>query len=156
MSQAGSKSDLLIFVATALATIVGLFGARTLYGSYIDRAYHAELYAAGPSQVVLDARAAESKLLASGKIPIEVAKKLVADKGRSGIGSVIAVQSDDLSAISGWVQRPGFKPAVAHPIRLARAPLVAEPSPVVADPNAALAPEAAPATATPAQPAAAH
>lgn len=151
MSQEGSRSELFVFVGAAFSTAIGLFAAQAFYASYIDQAYHAELYAAGQSQVVLDARAAAKKQLESGKIPLETAKKLVAQKGRGGIGSVAPVQSEDLSAISGWIQRPGFKPAIAHPIRLPRAPLAPEPQAPAVDPNAAAAPEAAPAAPTPAE-----
>lgn len=152
------REELFVFMGAAFATAFGLFAAQVLYASYLDQAYHAEIAAAGPNQALLDKRAAWDKALESGKLPIEQAMKLAADKGRGGIGSVAPVYSEDLSPISGWIHRPGFKPAVAHPIRTARTvePAAAAPAPqaVPTDATQPAAPAAAPVVqpATPATP----
>jgi hypothetical protein len=139
-----ARQDLFVFIGAALATAFGLFAAQAFYASCIDRAYHEELASAGPSQALLDKQAAWDKALQSGKLPLEQAKKLAADKGRGGVGSVAPVFSEDLSAISGWIHRPNFKLAIAHPIRTARdtTPIAVAPEPAAPTDAAAAAPVA--------------
>jgi hypothetical protein len=63
-------------------------------------------------------------------------------RGRATIGSIAPQPSQDLSAISGWIHHPSFKPVVAHPIRLPRPPVVTPPKatePPAAEPAAAAA-----------------
>jgi hypothetical protein len=151
MSQA--RSELFAFIGAALATTIGIFVAQQLYFSYIDQAYHADLKLNAANKAIVDMRQAEADKLASGKIPLDRAKALLAERGRGGFGSVAPVQSSDLSPISGWIRLHSFKPAIAHPIRTARVaepiavPAVVEPAPEVVP---APAPQS-PATPTPKQ-----
>ncbi|HEX7480732.1 MAG TPA: hypothetical protein VF331_23225 [Polyangiales bacterium] len=143
------KSELFTFIGAAFGTAAALFGAQTLYGVCLDLRFHAEKNAALESEVAVATRKSELQKLAAGKLPLEQAKQLLAERGRDGFGSVAARPSDDLSAVSGWIHHPNFKPVVAHPIRT---PRVIAPEPVAAP----LAPVAAPTPTPAAQPAAAR
>jgi hypothetical protein len=143
MSQEG-RSELFIYMGVAFAVAGGLFFLQTVYASYIDMSYHAELKTHGANEKLMAQREAEAQTLQSGKLSIDAAKQVIAEKGRSGHNTIAPTPSDDLSPISGWIRRPGFKPAVAHPIRLPRAePAVTAVPPAEA---AAPAPAAAPQT----------
>lgn len=136
--MSNAKTELFIFMAAAFATLIGLLVLQKAYGSFIDVSYHRQLQEGGPSQALEEARQAEQAQLQKGKIPVEQAIGLLA-KGRSNIGSIAPQPSEDLSAISGWIHHPDFKPVVAHPIRVARAPMAAAPKatePPAAEPEA--------------------
>jgi hypothetical protein len=92
------------------------------------------------------ARDSDEKLLAAGKVPIAQAMQVLAQRGRAGFGSVSPNASEDLSALSGWIRSPSFKPVVAHPIRTARAPVVVAPAaPAIAEPAPVVTPAPKPA-----------
>jgi hypothetical protein len=107
-----SRSELLAYIAATVATIVGLFVLQAWYASYLDVAVvHGSLRRDAPADSkVLAARQQEQAKLASGKLPIDAAKQLLAQRGRQAAPGVTPQPSDDLSAMSGWVFRPGFKP----------------------------------------------
>jgi hypothetical protein len=142
--MSNGRTELFAFLGAAFATLIGLFVANRLYASYIDVQYHARLAAGAPYEAVASAREQEQTQLAGGKIPLDTAMQLLAQRGRGNFGSIAAAPSDDLSALSGWIRHPNFKPVVAHPIRTPRAPEVVAPPPVVVE-----APPAAPAAAQP-------
>jgi hypothetical protein len=119
MSNDG-RTDLFVFLGASIATLIGLFVLHAWYASFIDVSYHAKFNEAGPYESVVAARQQEKAQLASGKIPIDKAISQLAERGRGGFGSITPTTSADLSAISGWIYSPGFKPVVAHPIRTPR------------------------------------
>jgi hypothetical protein len=142
--MSNAKTELFTYLAAAFATLIGLFMIQRVYGAVIDVNYHKRLAEAGPYESVTAARKADQEVLQKGKIPVDQAIAKLAHN-RATIGSIAPQPSQDLSAISGWIYFPGFKPVVAHPIRGARAPITsAAPKatePPAADPIAA--PEAA-------------
>jgi hypothetical protein len=129
-----ARSELLIFMVAALATTIGLFVVHTWYATYLDVSFHAKLDEGQPSEALLAARDAQHKALNSGKIPLTQAMDALAKRGRSAASSIAPVASNDLSAVSGWIHRPGFKPVTAHPVRTAPVAKVA-PAPVEAAPD---------------------
>jgi predicted metal-dependent phosphoesterase TrpH len=149
--MSNAKSELFVYLGAAFATLIGLAVLQKWYGTYIDLRYHAELAAAGPAEGMLAARQDDQAALQKGKIPLDQAISRLAQRGRGSINSIAPAPSADLSAISGWIHQPGFKPAVAHPIRTPRAPVAEVAQPAAA---AAAAPSTAQAPATPAAPAA--
>ena len=132
--MSNGRSELLIYLGAAFATLIGLFAVHWLYASYIDNRYHQQLAAGGPHESVLVARDEDQKLIAQGKIPLDQAMQLLTTRGRGGFTSIAPAASEDLSPISGWIRHPNFKPVVAHPIRTARAPEVAAPPPAAEPP----------------------
>src|SRR5215510_10651660 len=128
--QNDARSDLFLFLAAAFATAIGLFVLNKWYASYFDVQHHARLAEGGPHESVVAAREEDQKLLAGGKIPIDQAMQRLAQRGRPNFGSIAPAPSEDLSALSGWIRHPGYKPVTAHPIRTPRAPQpVATPNP---------------------------
>ena len=144
--MSNAKNDLFLYMAAALATLVGLFVLHRAYAAIVDVSYHKRLAQAGQSEALTAARQADEAALQKGKIPLDQAVARLG-KGRTTIGSVAPQQSQDLSAISGWIHHPKFKPAVAHPIRLPRPP-AAQPPKATEPPAASI----APAVAAPQQP----
>jgi hypothetical protein len=142
MSNDG-RTDLFVFLGAAFTTLIGLFVLHAWYASYIDVSYHERFNQAGPYESVVAARQQEQAELAGGKIPIDKAMTQLAQRGRGNFGSISPSASTDLSAISGWIYYPNFKPVVAHPIRTARpAPAAANPAQPVAAPQNAQTPAA--------------
>jgi len=121
------RSELFIFMGAAFATAFGLFGANRLYATYIDRQYHQQLAEAGPHESVLAARDEEQKLFAQGKMPLDQAMQRLAMRGRVGFTTIAPAPSEDLSALSGWIRLPGFKPVTAHAVRTPAVPVVVAP-----------------------------
>lgn len=119
--MSNAKNELFLYMAAALATLVGLFVLHRGYAAVVDVSYHKRLAEAGQSEALTAARQADEAALQKGKIPLDQAIARIG-KGRANVGSVAPKQSEDLSAISGWIHHPKFKPVVAHPIRLPRAP----------------------------------
>jgi hypothetical protein len=133
----GVRKELLLCLGTALVTSGGLFTLQLWYSSYLDVAViHGDL-----SDVPMDAklqalRREEQVKLASGGMPIEKAMEALAQRGRNAFPKLAAKPSGDLSAMSGWVHKPGFKPYV--PRQPVAAPAAeAPPLAVGAAPNAA-------------------
>ena len=138
-----ARSDLLIYVGVALSTTLGLFVLHAWYGTYLDQRYHDQLAQRGPSEALLAAREEEQAALKAGKLPLSQAMSAMARPG-SRPSAVTPAPSEDLSAVSGWIHARGFKPATAHPVRIAKAP-----KPVEAAPAQPLPMEAAPAEPAP-------
>lgn len=109
----GLRKELLVALGTALATTAGLFTLQLWYASYLDVAViHGPL-----SRLPVDAklramRDQEQAKLASGRMPLDQAMEALAQHGRSGFPALAARASEDLSAMSGWVHKPGFRPYV--------------------------------------------
>ena len=105
--------EISVCLGTALATAAGLFTLQLWYSSYLDVAViHGQL-----SNVPLDAkleavRKEEHTKLTSGAMPIDKAMEALAQRGRNAFPKLAARPSDDLSAMSGWVRKPSFKPYV--------------------------------------------
>jgi hypothetical protein len=45
-------------------------------------------------------------------MPIDKAMEALAQRGRGGFAKLAVKPSDDLSAMSGWIGKPGFQPYV--------------------------------------------
>ena len=152
--MSNAKNELITYLVAAFATLFGLFILHRGYAAVIDVSYHKRLAEAGPYESVVAARKADEEALAKGKIPVDQAIAKLAHN-RATIGSIAPQPSQDLSAISGWIHLPGFKPVVAHPIRVARAPInqtaPKATEPPAADPTAAPEADAAKSGAKPAQ-----
>lgn len=158
--MSNAKSELFVYMGAAFATLIGLFVLQKWYGTYIDHRFHDKLAENGPAEGMLAARQEDQAALQKGKIPLDQAISRLAQRGRGSFNSIAPQPSSDLSAISGWIHHPAFKPVVAHPIRTPRAPVAETAQPAAAEaaqPAAAPQPgAAAPAaqTAAPAAPAA--
>jgi hypothetical protein len=131
--MSNGKTELFVFLGAAFAALLGLVALHRLYGSYIDVRYHARLAEAGPAEGMVAARQDDQAKLQQGKIPLDQAIARMAQRGRDSFNSIAPAPSQDLSALSGWIHRPGFKPVVAHPIRIARAPVAPTPQPEAAE-----------------------
>jgi predicted metal-dependent phosphoesterase TrpH len=142
-----AKSELFVYLGAAFATLIGLAVLQKWYGTYIDVRYHAAMAEAGPAEGMLAARQEDQAGLQKGKIPLDQAISRLAQRGRGSFNAIAPAPSADLSAISGWIHHPGFKPVVAHPIRTPRAPIAAVAQPAAAD---TAAPTTTPAPAAPA------
>jgi hypothetical protein len=134
--MSNAKTELFTYLVAAFATLFGLFVLHRGYSGIIDVGYHKRLQEAGQSENVTAARSADQAALQKGKIPIEQAMARLG-KGRATIGSVAPQPSSDLSAISGWIYSPKFKPAVAHEIRTPRAAAPQQQAPKATEPPAA-------------------
>lgn len=145
------RSEFFVYMGAALGTVAALFTLQIWYASYVDVAVvHAQDHDA-PADGKLEAvRSQEQAKLAGGAMPIEQAMRALAERGRAASPKLAALPSDDLSAMSGWAHRPGFK---AYEPRVPQAP-VAPPAAEITDggvpvqgaePAGAAAPAAAPA-----------
>lgn len=109
----GVLKELLRCLGAALLTTAGLFTLQVWYSSYLDVAViHGD-----SSRVRMDAklealRHEEQAKLAAGEMPIDKAMEALARGGRNAFPKLAPEPSDDLSAMSGWVHKPGFKPYV--------------------------------------------
>jgi len=63
----------------------------------------------------------EHAKLTSGSMPIDKAMVALAQRGKSEFPRLAAKPSDDISAMSGWIHRPGFKAYVPRPVAAAAA-----------------------------------
>lgn len=141
--MSNGKTELFVFLGVAFATLIGLGVLQKWYGSYLDNRYHAHLAENGPAEGMVAARADDQAKLQKGKVPLDQAISELAQRGRAGFNSISPNPSQDLSALSGWIHRPGFKPVTAHPIRAPRPPAAA-----AADNDETEAPQQQPASAT--------
>ena len=142
-----ARSDLLLYIGVALATVTGLFVLHFWYGTFLDVRFNASLADRGPSEALLAAREEEQKALGSGKVPLAQAMSVIGRQGRPA--SVKPAASQDVSAVSGWIHQRGFKPQTAFPVRTEKKPAVA-----AAAAAAPVAPAAEPTPAPAAEPAA--
>jgi len=144
IKMSNGKSDLFVFLGAAFATLFGLFTLQKWYGSYIDIRFNQELQQGGPSEALLSARRADEEQAAKRKLPIDQAITHLAQRGRDSFSAITPAPSQDLSAVAGWIHRPGFKPVMAHPVRTPRVVAQAAPEDVqqAADPAAPAQPSA--------------
>jgi hypothetical protein len=126
--MSNGRNDLIVFLGAAFASLVGLVVLHEWYASYIDLRYHQHLAEAGPSEPMLAARQDDQAALQRAKVPLDQAISRLAQRGRDNVASITPAASQDLSAISGWIHHPAFKPVVAHPIRTPRATGAAQPA----------------------------
>jgi hypothetical protein len=102
--------ELLAGLGSALLTAAGLFTLQLWYSSYLDVA----VVHGGRSDVSMSAkleavRNDEHAQLTSGRLPIARAMEALAQQGRNAFPQLAAKPSADLSAMSGWIHKPGFK-----------------------------------------------
>jgi hypothetical protein len=111
------RKQLFVGFRAALVTSAGLFALQIWYSSYLDVAViHADLSQV-PVALPLEAvRNDERAKLAAGPMPIDQAMKALAQRGRNAFPKLAAQPSADLSAMSGWVHKPGFRPYVPRPV----------------------------------------
>jgi hypothetical protein len=122
----GIRRELLVGLASALATTAGLFTLQFWYASYLDVAVvHGDLSAARASEKLEAVRNEERAKLSSGPVPIDEAMELLAQRGRNEFPMLAVKPSDDISAMSGWIHKPGFKVYVPRPVAAARAAALA-------------------------------
>jgi hypothetical protein len=106
-----SRTELLAYMGAALATVVGLFALQIWYASYVDvSVVHGSLHEVPDNPELVKMRERDRAKLSGGKLPIDAAKQTLAERGRQASAVITPRPSDDLSAMSGWVYRPGFKP----------------------------------------------
>ena len=118
----GIRKELLLGLGTALATTAGLFTLQSWYSSYLDVAViHGDLNEVPMGAKLVDVRNDEHAKLASGRVPIDEAMEALAQRGRSAFPKLAVKPSDDLSAMSGWIHRPGFKVYVPRSVATAAA-----------------------------------
>jgi hypothetical protein len=109
----GVRRELLMCLGTALVTTAGLFTLQVWYASYLDVAVvhgHRSNVSLDPKLQAL--RNEEQAQVDSSQVAIEQAMAALAQRGRGAFPLLEAKPSDDLSAMAGWVHRPGFKPYV--------------------------------------------
>jgi hypothetical protein len=104
------RQELFAYLGSAIITIAGLFGLQYWYATYLDVAVvHASRADTPLNEKVAAVRAAEQQKLSSGAMPIDQAKRGLAQRGRAAFPKIAPKPSDDLSAMSGWMYQPGFK-----------------------------------------------
>lgn len=104
------RKQLLLGLRAALATSAGLFALQFWYSSYLDVAVvHAERRDVPMVAKLQAVRNEERTTLTTGAVPIDKAMEALAQRGRNAFPKLAAKPSDDLSAMSGWVHRRGFK-----------------------------------------------
>jgi hypothetical protein len=104
------RSELLAFMGAATVTVVGLFTLQIWYGSYLDVSLHDQWNGAPMSEKLQAERAKEAQALQGGSMPIDKAMSTLAERGRRGFPQLAPQQSNDLGAMSGWINLPGFSP----------------------------------------------
>ena len=103
------RTELLGYLGAAIVTIVGLFGLQEWYASYLDVAVvHAQ--PEGIDSSLSAVRDAETQKLGAGAMPVEQAKRVLAQRGRMSFPKIAPKASDDVGAMSGWINQPGFHP----------------------------------------------
>jgi hypothetical protein len=111
------RKQLVVGLRAAVVTSAALFTLQIWYSSYLD----VEVVHGDRSHVPMDeklsaVRNEERAKLAAGPMPIDKAMEALAQRGRNAFPRLAAQPSGDLSAMSGWVHRPGFKPYVPRPV----------------------------------------
>ncbi|MEY2935679.1 MAG: hypothetical protein RL033_6428 [Pseudomonadota bacterium] len=116
----GIGKELLVSLGTALATGAGLFAMQLWYASYLDVAViHGDVSDVRMGAKLEAIRNEEQARLASGTVPIQTAMAALAQHGRNAYAKISAKPSDDLSAMAGWIHKPGFRPYVPRPVAAA-------------------------------------
>ena len=109
----GARRELFVCLGTALVTTAGLFALQTWYSSYLDVALvHGQRSHAPTDARLLAVRSEERAKLAAGHLAIDQAMTELAQRGRNAFPKLAARPSEDLSAMSGWIHEPGFRPYV--------------------------------------------
>jgi hypothetical protein len=117
------RQELLAYLGASLATIAALFGAQFWYESYLDVAVvHAQNADAPMNDKLAAVRSQEQQKLGASALPIDGAKQALAQRGRSAFPRITPKPSDDLSAMSGWINRPGFAAYVPRALPVQAAP----------------------------------
>ena len=115
------------YMVAGLGTVVGLLALQQFVISYLDMGIAAEIAAAEANPGVQSLRSAEAQRLSAGKMPVEEAMKALAQRGRTGLREITPRVSDDLSAVAGWMQAPGFKPATPFVVPEPELPVPVQP-----------------------------
>jgi hypothetical protein len=124
-----ARSELLAYMGAATATIALLFGLQIWYATYLDTHVVNVHPADAPADAKLAARRErEQAKLSGGKLPIARAKAELARQGRSAFPTIAPKASTDLSAMAGWMHRPGFKPYEPRAMPAPAAPIEAAPA----------------------------
>jgi hypothetical protein len=109
--------ELFVGLGTALATLAGLLVLQLWYASFLDVAVvHGDLGDVQMAAKLEAVRNAEHAKLTSGAMPIEKAMAALARDGRAAFPQLAAQPSGDLSAMSGWIHKPGFQPYVPRQV----------------------------------------
>lgn len=125
------RSEFFVFMTAAIGTAVTLFVVQQVYASYLDvDVVHAGWADAPRDAKIVAMREAEKQKLESGKLPIEKAMQALAQRGRGASNAIAPVQSEDLSAMSGWAFRHNFVPYTPRPAAPTPAAVPAEGAPV--------------------------
>ena len=104
------RKNLFVALRSALLTGAGLFTLQLWYSSYLDVAVvHGDLSAAPTDPKLATLRSEEHAKLNAGPMPIAQAMQAVAERGRNASPRLAVKPSADLSAMSGWIHKPGFK-----------------------------------------------
>jgi hypothetical protein len=104
-----ARTELFVYLGTAIATVIGLFTLQIWYASYLDvNVVHAQRGDTPLDAKVAAIRAEERRKLDSGRTPIAAAKREIAQRGRGSLARIAPKQSTDLTPMSGWIHRPGF------------------------------------------------
>jgi hypothetical protein len=115
------RKQLFVGIRAALVTSAGLFALQIWYSSYLDVAViHADLSQVPMAAPLEAVRTEERAKLASGPMPIDQAMEALAQRGRNAFPRLLAQPSVDLSAMSGWVHKPGFRPYVPRAVAASR------------------------------------
>ena len=110
------RKQLFVVLRTALVTAAGLFTLQLWYASYLDVGLiHGNLDSAPMDAKIAALRDEEQAQLSSGPLPIRQAMAAIAQRGRSAFPQLAVKPSGDLSAMSGWMHKPGFRVYVPHP-----------------------------------------
>jgi hypothetical protein len=118
----GVMRELLVGMGSALATTAGLFTLQLWYASYLDVAVvHGDLSNLPVDAKLQAVRSEERGKLAAGPMPIAQAMEALAQRGRSAFPKLATKPSADLSAMSGWIHKPGFRPYVPRRAAVAAA-----------------------------------
>ena len=137
-----ARTELFAYMGAATVTIAVLFGLQIWYASYLDVAVvHGQLNAPLNPKVVSH-REQDRQKLDSAKVPIGKAMEDLGKRGRAAFSTIAPKPSDDLSAMSGWMHRPDFRPY--EPRKGAPAPEAAAPEAAPAEGEVAQAPGATP------------
>jgi hypothetical protein len=113
----GVRKELFVGVGTAFATLAGLFAVQFWYASYLDVAIvHGDKSDVRMGAKLEATRNEEQAKLTSGSMPISQALVALAERGRSAFPKLAAKPSGDLSAMSGWIHKPGFKTYVPRQV----------------------------------------
>src|SRR5689334_21177834 len=109
--------ELGVGVGIALATTAGLFALQFWYSSFLDvSVVHRDLSDVRMSAKLETVRNEEHAKLSAGPMPIEKAMQALAERGREAFPQLAVHPSSDLSAMSGWIHKPGFQAYVARPV----------------------------------------